>query len=305
MAVGRHRMIFGMSLYELFTDDARKAMQLANQEAQRFNHEYIGTEHILLGLLKSPGDVAAHALKNLGVDFDQIRREVEKLVQSGPDLVSMGGLPQTSRAKNAIGYAIDEARRLKHGHVGGEHLLLGLLREDECVAAQVLMNQGLRLEVVRDAVIGKPVGRFVNLMVSARLAADIQDLPGELREAAGKLDAEIRAATLAKEQAVGEMNFEKAARLRDQADDLKRQKKALVLDWIRNRQIETVWLSANDAAVKKLALRINLEGCWQDLPLLADALEAAGCMDRELIDHCRQPGAHSKQCWVVDVILVQ
>lgn len=140
-------------MYERFTDRARKVMQLANQEAQRFNHEYIGTEHILLGLVKEGSGVAANVLKNLDIDLRKIRLEVEKLVQSGPDMVTMGKLPQTPRAKKVIEYSIEEARNLNHNYVGTEHLLLGLLREQEGVAAQVLMNLGLKLEDVREEVL--------------------------------------------------------------------------------------------------------------------------------------------------------
>jgi ATP-dependent Clp protease ATP-binding subunit ClpC len=128
-------------------------MQLANQEAQRFNHEYIGTEHVLLGLIKEGSGVAANVLKNLDVDLRKIRLEVEKLVQSGPDMVTMGKLPQTPRAKKVIEYSMEEARNLNHNYVGTEHILLGLLREQEGVAAQVLMNLGLKLEEVREEVL--------------------------------------------------------------------------------------------------------------------------------------------------------
>ena len=140
-------------MYERFTDGARKVMQLANQEAQRFNHEYIGTEHVLLGLIKEGSGVAANVLKNLDVDLRKIRLEVEKLVQSGPDMVTMGKLPQTPRAKKVIEYSMEEARNLNHNYVGTEHILLGLLREQEGVAAQVLMNLGLKLEEVREEVL--------------------------------------------------------------------------------------------------------------------------------------------------------
>jgi len=140
-------------MYERFTDRARKVMQLANQEAQRFNHEYIGTEHVLLGLVKEGSGVAANVLKNLEVDLRKIRIEVEKIVQTGPDMVTMGKLPQTPRAKKVIEYAMEEARNLNHNYVGTEHLLLGLLREQEGVAAQVLMNLGMKLEDVRDEVL--------------------------------------------------------------------------------------------------------------------------------------------------------
>ena len=140
-------------MYERFTDRARKVMQLANQEAQRFNHEYIGTEHILLGLVKEGSGVAANVLKNLEVDLRKIRLEVEKLVQSGPEMVTVGKLPQTPRAKKVIEYSMEEARNLNHSYVGTEHILLGLLREQEGVAAQVLMNLGLKLEEVREEVL--------------------------------------------------------------------------------------------------------------------------------------------------------
>src|SRR5690349_7120342 len=142
-----------MDMFERFTDRARKVMALANQEAQRFNHEYIGTEHILLGLVKEGSGVGANVLKNLDVDLRKVRLEVEKLVKSGPDMVTMGKLPQTPRAKKVIEYAIEEARNLNHNYVGTEHLLLGLLREHDGVAAQVLMNLSLKLEEVREEVL--------------------------------------------------------------------------------------------------------------------------------------------------------
>src|SRR5665213_3135109 len=142
-----------MDMLARFPDRARKVMALANQEAQRFNHEYIGTEHILLGLVKEGSGVGANVLKNLDVDLRKVRLEVEKLVKSGPDMVTMGKLPQTPRAKKVIEYAIEEARNLNHNYVGTEHLLLGLLREHDGVAAQVLMNLNLKLEEVREEVL--------------------------------------------------------------------------------------------------------------------------------------------------------
>ncbi len=124
-------------------------MQLANQEAQRFNHEYFGTEHILLGLIRVGGG-AASVLNNRVVDLQSIRLEVERLVQKGPDIVTTGKLPQTPAAKRVIEYSLYEARDLKHSYVATEHVLLGLLREQEGVAAQVLMNLGFNLEEVRE-----------------------------------------------------------------------------------------------------------------------------------------------------------
>jgi ATP-dependent Clp protease ATP-binding subunit ClpC len=140
-------------MFERFTDRARKVMALANQEAQRLNHEYIGTEHILLGLVKEGSGVGANVLRNLDVDLRKVRLEVEKLVKAGPEMVTMGKLPQTPRAKKVIEYAIEEARNLNHNYVGTEHLLLGLLREHDGVAAQVLMNLNLKLEEVREEVL--------------------------------------------------------------------------------------------------------------------------------------------------------
>jgi ATP-dependent Clp protease ATP-binding subunit ClpC len=164
-------------MYERFTDRARKVMQLANQEAQRFNHEYIGTEHILLGLIKEGSGVAANVLKNLDVDLRKIRLEVEKLVQSGPDMVTMGKLPQTPRAKKVIEYSMEEARNLGHNYVGTEHILLGLLREQEGVAAQVLMNLGLKLEEVREEVL--------NLLGHGMEGPEGSERPGGLGGGAG------------------------------------------------------------------------------------------------------------------------
>lgn len=131
----------------------RRVMRLANQEAQRFDHEYIGTEHILLGLVKDGTGVAANVLKSFDLDLRKIRVEVEKIVQPGPDMVTMGNLPLTPRTRKVIAYAIAEARGLGHDHAGTEHLLLGLLREEEGVGAVILMNLGLRLDEVRQAVI--------------------------------------------------------------------------------------------------------------------------------------------------------
>src|SRR5579862_8887612 len=135
-------------MYERVSDRARKVMQLANQEAQRFNHEYIGTEHILLGLVKEGSGVAANVLKNLDIGLQKIREEVDKIVQHVPGgkQVVMGRLPRTPRALKVIACSVEEAHNLDHDYVGTEHLLLGLLREQEGVAAQVFINLGLKLE---------------------------------------------------------------------------------------------------------------------------------------------------------------
>jgi ATP-dependent Clp protease ATP-binding subunit ClpC len=141
-------------MFEQFTERARKVLGLARQEAQKFNHEYIGTEHILLGLILEGSGVAATVLRNMEVDLRKIRLEIEKLVQQGPQVMTAPSkLPFTPRAKRVIDLAKEEAATLNHEHVGTEHLLLGLLRENEGIAAQVLMNLGVRLDDVREEVL--------------------------------------------------------------------------------------------------------------------------------------------------------
>ena len=140
-------------MFERFTDGARRVLALANQEALRFNHEYIGTEHILLGLVKEGLGVGPVVLKHFDVDLPKARAEVEKLVQRGPEPFAVGKLPQTPRAKKVIEFAIEESRSLNHTYVGTEHLLLGILREQDGVAALILLNLGLRLQDVRQEVL--------------------------------------------------------------------------------------------------------------------------------------------------------
>jgi ATP-dependent Clp protease ATP-binding subunit ClpC len=140
-------------MFDRFTDRARKVMGLARQEAQRLNHEYIGTEHILLGLVQEGSGVAANVLKNLDIDLKKIRQEVEKLVKAGPSMVTMGQLPFTPRAKKVLELALEEASNLGHNYIGTEHILLGLIRERDGKAAKVLTNLSVKLETVREEVL--------------------------------------------------------------------------------------------------------------------------------------------------------
>ena len=140
-------------MFDRFTDRAKKVMNLARQEAQRFNHEYLGTEHVLLGLVQEGSVVAANVLKNMGVDLARIRAEIEKLVKSGPSMVTMGQLPFTPRAKKVLELSMEEAHNLGHNYIGTEHLLLGLIKENEGIAAKVLTNLGVKLEDVREEVL--------------------------------------------------------------------------------------------------------------------------------------------------------
>jgi ATP-dependent Clp protease ATP-binding subunit ClpC len=137
-------------MFERFTDDARKVMALANEQVKQFGHEYIGTEHILLGLLKESGCTGAVILKDLGVDIERILAEVEQLPKSTGDKTRMvEKSPQSEGAVNVVKYAIEEARALEHNYIGTEHILLGLLRETDGIAAQVLTNLKVTLEDAR------------------------------------------------------------------------------------------------------------------------------------------------------------
>jgi ATP-dependent Clp protease ATP-binding subunit ClpC len=140
-------------MFDRFTDRAKKVMSYARQEAIRFNHEYIGTEHILLGLVQEGSGVAANVLKNMNIDLEKIRHEVEKIVKTGPSMVTMGQLPFTPRAKKVLELSMEEASQLSHNYIGTEHLLLGLIKENEGIAAQVLMNLNVKLEDVREEVL--------------------------------------------------------------------------------------------------------------------------------------------------------
>jgi len=136
------------SRFEKFTERARRVLTLSQEEAQRFNHNYIGTEHILLGLIREGDGVAAKVLISIGLDLDRIRQTVESSMGRGERTVS-GEVGLTPRAKRVIELAVDEARRLHHNYIGTEHLLLGLLREGEGIAASALEGLGVTLEKVR------------------------------------------------------------------------------------------------------------------------------------------------------------
>ncbi|MDD4909456.1 MAG: ATP-dependent Clp protease ATP-binding subunit [Candidatus Omnitrophica bacterium] len=140
-------------MFNRFTERARKVIILAKEEARRFNHDYIGTEHILLGLIREGEGVAAAVLQKLGLSLETIRLEVEKLVQPGPSTQILGDIPFTPRAKKVLELAAEEARSMGHNYIGTEHILLGLIREGEGVASQVLMNLGLDFDRVRNEVI--------------------------------------------------------------------------------------------------------------------------------------------------------
>lgn len=151
-------------MFERFTERARKVVYLAQQEAARLGHNVVGTEHLLLGLVAEGDGVAAKAMENLDIHLDKIRQEVEKIIGSG-EMNPFGEIPFTPRAKRVLELAVDEGRQMGHNYVGTEHILLGLIREGEGVAAQVLKNLGADLDKVRREVlnlIGGGMGAFNN-----------------------------------------------------------------------------------------------------------------------------------------------
>src|SRR5512133_1440637 len=206
-------------MFERFTDRARRVVVLAQEEARMLNHNYIGTEHILLGLIHEGEGVAAKALEALGISLEAVRAQVEEIIGHGGSAPS-GHIPFTPRAKKVLELSLREALQLGHNYIGTEHILLGLIREGEGVAAQVLVKLGADLSRVRQQVIqllsgyaggkesapqGSPLTRLVRMTV-----------PEELREAEGQL-AQVRRD---KEAAIDAEDFERAAVLRDQERQL-------------------------------------------------------------------------------------
>src|SRR5215469_5401213 len=136
-----------------FTPRAQQVLALARKEADRFNHNYLGTEHLLLGLIKLGQGVAVNVLQGMGIDLETVRMEVEKQTGTGPDQKMIGNIPYTPRVKKVLDLARREAKNLNHTYIGTEHLLLGLLREGDGIAAQVLRNLDVDIEEARQRVL--------------------------------------------------------------------------------------------------------------------------------------------------------
>src|SRR5512144_2348785 len=136
-----------------FTPRAQQVLALARKEADRFNHNFVGTEHLLLGLIKLGQGVAVNVLQKMGLDLETVRMEVEKQVGTGPDQKMIGNIPYTPRVKKVLALAAKEAKALNHTYVGTEHILLGLLREGDGVAARVLKNLEVDIEQTRQEIL--------------------------------------------------------------------------------------------------------------------------------------------------------
>ncbi len=140
-------------MFDKFTERAKKVINLAREEAGRLGHDYIGTEHILLGLIREGGGVAAAVLENMGLDLERIRLEVEKSINMGGGTLTLGEVPFTPRAKRVLELAVEEAQALGHNYIGTEHILLGLIREGEGVASKVLEQFNVRIDKAREMTI--------------------------------------------------------------------------------------------------------------------------------------------------------
>jgi ATP-dependent Clp protease ATP-binding subunit ClpA len=202
-------------MFERFTDRARRVVVLAQEEARLLNHDYIGTEHLLLGLAHEGQGVAAKALESLGIRLEALRSQVQETIgqgQRGPT----GQIPLTPRAKKVLELSLLEAKQLGHNYIGTEHLLLGLVREGEGVAAQVLVKLGADLSRVRQQVIqllsGYAGGKEAAEQAAARRRPVHMTVPEDLREAEEQL-AQVRRQ---KEAAIDAQDFERATALRDQ-----------------------------------------------------------------------------------------
>jgi len=196
-------------MFERFTDRARRVVVLAQEEARLLNHNYIGTEHILLGLIHEGEGVAATSLESLGISLEAVRAQVEEIIGQGQSAPT-GHIPFTPRAKKVLELSLREALQLGHNYIGTEHILLGLIREGEGVAAQVLVKLGADLSRVRQQVIQVQSG-YGGEDVGARMRLVRMTVPDDLREAEEQL-AQVRQK---KEAAIQAQDFEQAATLRD------------------------------------------------------------------------------------------
>jgi ATP-dependent Clp protease ATP-binding subunit ClpC len=244
----------GADMFERFTDRARQVVVLAQEEARMLNHNYIGTEHILLGLIREGEGVAARALESLGISLDAVRQQVEEIIGRGQQAPSEH-IPFTPRAKKVLELAWRESQQLSHNYIGTEHILLGLIREGDGVAAQVLVGLGADLNRVRQQVIQllhgsqgtdvPGVGSRRGKRARARLLDDalarIDSLDRRLAAIEGQvglrpdledLDQEIAQARREKEAAIDRQDFEAAAALRDKETQLLGARTAREKEWM-------------------------------------------------------------------------
>jgi len=238
-------------MFKRFTDRARRVVVLAQDEARRLDHNYVGTEHILLGLIREGEGVAAKALESLGISLDAVRQQVEEIIGQGQQAPS-GHIPFTPRAKKVLELSLRESQLLGHNYIGTEHILLGLIREGDGVAPQVLVKLGADLNRVRQQVIqllqaypaeepesARSAARELRLLpaVKSRLEAAEHRLTAiEQRVGTGPdtsdLDEQIEMARTEKEAAVDAHDYEQAASLRNREKELLASKAARQEQWV-------------------------------------------------------------------------
>jgi ATP-dependent Clp protease ATP-binding subunit ClpA len=237
-------------MFEQFTDRARRVVVLAQEEARMLNHNYIGTEHILLGLIHEGEGVAAKALESLGISLEAVRQQVEEIIGQGQQAPS-GHIPFTPRAKKVLELTRREAEQLGHNYIGTEHILLGLIREGNGVAAQVLVMLGADLNRVRLTVIQLLHGHPAKEPGSTRSAAQELRLPPRLQARLDEveqrlaaieqrlgtgpdtsdLDEQIAQVCREKESAIDARDYEQAASLRNREKELLASKAARQEEW--------------------------------------------------------------------------
>jgi ATP-dependent Clp protease ATP-binding subunit ClpA len=197
-------------VFEQFTDRARRVVVLAQEEARLLNHNYVGTEHILLGLIHEGEGVAATALESLGISLEAVRAQVEQIIGRGQQAPT-GHIPFTPRSKKVLELSLREAKQLGHDYIGTEHILLGLVREGEGVAAQVLVKLGADQSRVRQQVL-QVLSGHTGVQAGARTRLVRMAVPDDLREAEEQL-AQVRQQNQA---AIEAEDFDRAGALRDQ-----------------------------------------------------------------------------------------
>jgi ATP-dependent Clp protease ATP-binding subunit ClpA len=218
-------------MFQRFTDRARRVVVLAQEEARRLDHNYIGTEHILLGLISEGEGVAARALNSIGISLDAVRQQVEEIIGRGQQ-EPPGHIPFTPRAKKVLELSLRESKQLGHNYIGTEHILLGLIREGNGVAAQVLVKLGADLKRVRQQVIQLLHGHAAEEpgpVVEQRLTA-IEQRVG-IGPDTSDLDEQIEVVRTEKEAAVDAQDFEQAVSLRDREKQLLADKAARQEQW--------------------------------------------------------------------------
>jgi ATP-dependent Clp protease ATP-binding subunit ClpC len=213
-------------MFERFTDRARRVVVHAQEEARLLNHNYLGTEHLLLGLVSEGQGVAAKALESLGISLDGVRAQVQAIIGQGQSAPT-GHIPFTPRAKRVLELSLREAKQLGHNYIGTEHILLGLIREREGVAAQVLVTLGGDLSRVRRQVIQLLSGAAGGMEPGARTRLVRMTVPEDLRQDEERL-AQLRQQ---KEAAIDAEAFDRAAALRDQEQQLLRRLVERELTW--------------------------------------------------------------------------